>query len=132
MKSFLIAISIITTLSSNSYASDVHETRGSFYECSNIADVEEYRVGIDLKKDLAGFFDNDSTSMMKQVSIISLESNPPQTLITYEGKDASYDGLLRLDFNLTRKTIVLYSVKNNELEMIGQADCKLAPAWDFE
>lgn len=131
MKSLFIALTIMATFSTNSQASDVHQNKASFYECSNIADVEEYRVGIDLKKDLAGFFDNDTTSMMKQVRIISLESNPPQTLITFEGKDATYDSLLRLDFNLTKKTIVLYSVNNDQVEIIGKADCELAPAWDF-
>ena len=31
------------------------------FSCSNVGDVEEWTIYVDLQKGLAGFFDNDST-----------------------------------------------------------------------
>src|SRR5689334_9864386 len=81
-----------------------------FYSCEGLGGVDEYRVGIDLKTNKAGFFDNDTTSVMKLTDVNILESLPPQTQMIFEGKEASYAGTLKLYFNLTRKTASLYSI----------------------
>lgn len=102
----------------------------NFYECGGLAGVDEYRVGINLTSNKAGFFDNDSTSFMKLTETRSLETLPPQTLMTFEGPDASGGETLNLYFNLTKKNVALYWVdkKGNKTE-IGKASCVSAKPW---
>lgn len=78
--------------------------KSSVYGCESLGGVEEYRVGIDLNSGQASFFDNDSISYMKLTQTRILETFPPQTLMTFEGKVAGYSGNLLLYFNLTKKT----------------------------
>ena len=98
-----------------------------FYRCEGFAGVDEYRSGIDLKAKTADFFDNDSTSDMKLVSIVSLESIPPQTQITFEGKDLGSNGTLRLVFNQTKLKASISTIdKKGKSTLIGSAPCKKA------
>ncbi len=110
----------------NSFAAN-----SNFYECGGLAGVDEYRVGIDLNRKIAGFFDNDSTSMMKLVKVESLETYPPQTQMIFQGKEASYDGYLKLYFNLTAKSVTLYSIAKGKSTLVGRAKCALSKPWSW-
>lgn len=98
----------------------------NLYRCDGFADIEEYRAEIDLKKNEASFFDNDSTSVMKLVLVKSLESSPPQMLMIFEGKDVSASaGKLRLSFNKTRSTASISSIDSaGKSKAIGSATCE--------
>ena len=124
MKALIAALSLLA-------ATPAHAS--NFYECEGFAGVDEYRVGITLSEQKAGFFDNDATSIMTLKSVKSLESNPPQALYTFEGPEASYDGTLRLQFNQTRLHAVLISIdRNGKEELLGEAPCKAEKTgWDL-
>ena len=123
----LLAIISVSLVGLAAHAAD-------FYECGPFADVEEYRAGIDMKLGKAGFFDNDTTSIMQLESEVSLESNPPQRLLTYRGDDLSYDGTLQLQFNETRMTATMISIDSDgKQSLIGEADCVASNhPWDLE
>ena len=100
------------------------------FACDGVGGVDEYRVAISLVENKASFFDNDSTSYMKLKSTVVLESLPPQTQMTFEGKEKSFAGTLKLIFNLTRKNISLYSIDTKgKSSKVGDAKCINVPAW---
>ena len=140
MKKVLIASCILFSMQSFAQAVPTEGTgdtgsadEGAFIQCSGFADVDEYRVGIDLKTNKAAFFDNDTTSYMKLTQVKILESFPPQTQKIFEGKDLGGSGSLRLYFNETRKEASLYSInKKGESSLIGTASCEKAEPWDDE
>lgn len=102
-----------------------------FYECGGLAHVDEYRVGINLNSNRAGFFDNDSTSYMKLTETKVLEGKPQQVQMIFEGNEASYTGTLKLYFNLTKKTVSLYSIDaNGKSTKVGSARCVNVEPWD--
>ena len=123
----VIAIGLLSLTSASAFSAHAKP----FYECSGLADVEENRVGINLNSKKAGFFDNDSTSYLRLTDTKILESYPPQTQMIFQGKDAGYAGTLKLYFNLTRKTVSLYSIdKKGKSTEIGSALCKIAKPWN--
>lgn len=136
MKRFFITLSV-SLLCLSAHAAK----NKNFFECGPFAGVDEYRVGIDTKAGIAGFFDNDTTSMMKLTKTEFLESNPPQFKMTFMGKESSFAGMgkessfagyLKLYFNLTRKEATLLSIsKSGKAELIGKANCENAAPWDF-
>jgi hypothetical protein len=103
----------------------------SFYECGGIGGTDEWRVGINLKTKKAAFFDNDTTSYMKLKQTRVLESLPPQTQMTFVGKDeSSEDGSLTLVFNLTKLKVSLYAIESNATKtLLGGAGCAPAKRW---
>jgi hypothetical protein len=123
----MIAISLLSLTTVSAFSAPARH----FYECGGLSGADDYRVGINLKSKKAGFFDNDTTSYMKHTDTLILESNPPQIQMIFKGKEANYDGGLKLYFNFTRKTVSLYSIDNegNSTE-IGSADCVNAEPWD--
>lgn len=61
----------------------------------------------------------------------NLETIPPQTQMIFEGKDAGAEGNLKLYFNLTKKTIALYSInKKHQSTTLGSANCINATPWE--
>lgn len=116
----VFAMALLSLISAAVFAAP----NSSVYECESLRGVEEYRVGIDLNSGEASFFDNDSISYMKLTQTRNLEIFPPQTLMTFEGKAAGYSGALLLYFNLTKKTVTLYSIdKRGKRTEIGKASC---------
>jgi hypothetical protein len=125
MKTLLLTLSLL--VANAAYAAD-------FYECEGFAGVDEYRAGISLSKKKAGFFENDATSYMALKSMMVLESHPPQVQYTFEGKEASYDGTLRLIFNETRLHATILTIDGQgKAEVLGEASCRAeAREWDME
>ncbi|MEK6627716.1 MAG: hypothetical protein AABY53_03750 [Bdellovibrionota bacterium] len=103
-----------------------------FYKCSGLGQVDENIVGINLKTNKAGFFDDEVTSYMKLVDTRYADSSPPQTIMIYKGKNASTKtGTLTLYFNLTKKTVHLDSTDQKGLTTeVGTASCENAIPWD--
>ena len=124
MKSIFTAI-LLGLISTSAFAD------ANFYQCSGFGGNDEYMVGINLNKNTAGFFDNDSTSYMKLVKTVSLESNPPQLQMTFEGKEATYEGTLKLVFNATKLKAYLYSYDPaGNQSKIGEATCEESEPWN--
>lgn len=129
MKLVLVGLSMAALASCNATkqtasVESANVGQASSYSCGPFAGVDEWRSNIDLKKNVADFFDNDTTTVMKLKSVVSLESLPPQTQMTFEGKDAGGDGILRLVFNLTKKRASLISISSaGKTSSIGSADC---------
>lgn len=122
MKATVFALAMV--LSSSAFA-------GDFFECEGFAGVEEYRAGIDLSIGKAGFFDNDSTQVMKLIKTDYLESHPPQWQYTFEGDNQS-QGHQRLIFNNTRLEATMYSVDGDSHSEIGSTSCKeVSEPWDL-
>lgn len=122
-----LLIVLASLMSLNAFSAD-------FYECNGFSGVDEYRAGIDMKKNKAGFFDNDTTSIMKLKKTLVLESNPPQVQHTYEGKDlGSQNSTLKLVFNQTLQYAHLSTINNKTKKVtdLGEVDCEPAQPWDL-
>lgn len=90
---------------------------GDFYFCENIGH-KEYRATVDLSSNAASFFDNNSYSSLY---LISHRKN----VLLFEGKDSSYNGVLRMEFDLRKKKLALYNIDGmGESFFIGQAKCR--------
>lgn len=125
MKTIFIVFSL-SLWGSLSLASD------KFYLCEGFSGVYEYRAGINLNSNKAGFFDNDTTSYLNLTDSYQLKMAPPQTVMIFEGKDASTMGSLKLIFNLTKKEAQLLSVgKDRKIEDMSTVPCKVSNQnWD--
>lgn len=107
------------------------DVSNSFYECT-LPQADEFRVGIDIAKNTAGFFDNDSTSIMKYAGHRQSTSNVENSVLIYEGKDLGGSGGLRLEFNVGTKRIKLSTLETDgTIELLGYAACSLSKAWDL-
>ena len=123
----MIAIVLLSLTSTAAFSAPA----AHFFECRGLDGVEEYRVGINLKTNVAAFFDNDSTSYMKLTQTKSLETVPAQTQMIFKGKDGSFSSTLKLYFNLTKKNVSLYSIdKKGKSTQVGTAECVTAEPWD--
>ncbi|MCX6119008.1 MAG: hypothetical protein NT027_15845, partial [Proteobacteria bacterium] len=63
------------------------ESKPTKFSCDGVAGVDEWVIYLDLEKKLAGFFDNDNTTVIPLVDTLILESNPPQGVYTFNGQD---------------------------------------------
>ncbi|MEQ1722072.1 MAG: hypothetical protein ABL930_02785 [Pseudobdellovibrio sp.] len=103
----------------------------SFYQCT-LPQAEEYRVGVDINNNIAGFFDNDTTSIMKVKSTRPSKANPENTVIVFEGKDLGGSGDLRLEFNTVTKRIRLSTLETDgTVELMGFAACNPEQPWQW-
>src|SRR5690606_34650783 len=96
--------------------------------------VDEYAVGIDADLGIAGFFDNDSLSRLTLIDVSQMGSaRNPQTVMTFDGPDASFEGTLRVIFNYTkmRATVTSYDLNGHPNE-IGSGPCFPAAPWQWE
>lgn len=109
------------------------QAQTSFFECT-LPQAEEYRVGIDVQKQMAGFFDNDTTSVMKFSGSRPSSRNQEVSVLIYTGKDQGGSGDLMLEFNTATKRIKLSTVETDgTIELLGYANCRTdRAAWDFE
>ncbi len=125
MKRFTLIFFILTFSAFSALA----ET--AFYECT-LPQAEEYRVGIDTQKNIAGFFDNDTTSIMKFRGQRKSANNPQNTVLIYTGKDSGGDGDLQLEFNVGKNRVKLSTLETDgTLELLGYASCSVANPWDW-
>lgn len=125
MKNILISIIILTLSGFSAYADK------PFYQCT-LPQAEEYRVGIDISKNIAGFFDNDTTSIMKYRGFRKSVTNPKNNVLIFIGKDLGGSGNLKLEFNIVTKRIKLSTVETDgTIELLGYAACTVATAWDW-
>lgn len=112
-------------------AARAHADEG-FYQCT-LPQAEEFRVGIDLDKQVAAFFDNDSTSVMQYQGFRESRSNPDQDVLMYQGKDQGGDGDLLLEFNKATKRIKLSTLETDgTIELLGYSKCHPDSAWEIE
>jgi hypothetical protein len=103
-----------------------------FYQCGGFMGVDEYRVGIDVDAGKAGFFDNDTTTILKLKSVKILESQPPQYQYTFESEEDGRD-YYQLVFNKTLKSAYLSAIDHEgEVLDMGTAECEIAEPWDLE
>lgn len=121
----LFIISFLTLPTFEAFA----DNQKKFYVCEGFAGIEEYRVGIDLKKETAWFFDNDTTSELTLVETKHLESIPTQTVYVFSGPSESYSANLNLEFNLTKLKASLVSTSDST-EDLGTVQCLATQAWD--
>lgn len=127
MKSFLTA-GIIALSSTQAFATT--PLKPVYYSCDGVGGVEEHVAAINLEKGIATFFDNDSYSYLKLTGELSLESNPPQRVLTFEGPDASYDGTIKVEFNETKRTVFVNSLNPEQVTYeLGSASCKVTATW---
>lgn len=102
-----------------------------FYQCT-LPQAEEFRVGINLENGKAGFFDNDSTSIMTYQSSRPSVNNLETEVKIFQGKDKGGSGDLRLEFNMVSKRIKLSTIETDGTqELLGYAKCAPSEAWDL-
>jgi len=102
-----------------------------FFECAQPG-ADENRIGIDLKKKIAAYFDNDTTSVLKMVGKPTINSMNGHEILMFEGKDKGAPGLLRVVFNKTQSKVSLMSITNRMTDVIFVgAKCKNAVPWDL-
>lgn len=80
-KSLVLAAALFTTFASNAHANI------NTFSCPNVNGEEEYTIYVDLNQKLAGFFDNDNTTVIPYVHTDFFETYPLQTRYLFEGKD---------------------------------------------
>jgi hypothetical protein len=129
MKSFALALFAFAFAASAQAASKK-------FACANVNGVDEWTIYIDLNKRIAGFFDNDSTFTIPLTNVRTLESLPPQTLYTFEGKDSNgnWGGKIRISFNITRRTafIVTDVGTDKEESMQSKDGCEVNNQIDID
>lgn len=131
MKLALVSLSLAALASCNATKQNAslesaNAGQAKSYSCGPFGGVEEWRSTIDLKKNVADFFDNDTTTVMKLILVKSLETVPPQTQMIFEGKDAGQGGTLRLVFNKTMEKASLTSISSSgKSKSIGSASCEV-------
>lgn len=124
MKQLLLTFAILTIAT-------LANANEAFYQCT-LPQAEEYRVGVDISKNIAGFFDNDTTSLMKLKGTRPSKSTPEATVIIFEGKDLGGSGDLRLEFNTVTKRIRLSTLETDgTVELMGYAPCSVDQAWNW-
>lgn len=115
-------------------ASGASAAEKSKYSCGNVGDTEEWTLYVDLNKQLAGFFDNDTTSVVPLKEIKFFESLPPQTVYVFEGEDmgGGPNAKLRITFNKTKLSgqVTLHLGQSDENTQDSLWGCK--PNEDFE
>ena len=98
------------------------------FSCSGVGGTDEWTIYVDLDKKLAGFFDNDNTVIVPMTEFKSLESNPPQSLYIFEGKDigGGDDEKLRIYFNKTKMSgsILLGLGSDDETHLDAEHGCE--------
>lgn len=125
MKQFIFTSLILTFSAVPAFA------ESAFYECT-LPQAEEYRVGIDIQNNIAGFFDNDTTSIMKFRASRASVSRPGNTVLIFTGRDSGGDGDLRLEFNVGRNRVKLSTVETDgTIELLGFASCTASAPWDW-
>ncbi len=121
----IMMVALVTLMSFSAFSAAPEH----FYECGGIDDVEENRVGVNLKSEKAGYFDNDSTSYMKLADIVSLQTDPAQEQYIFKGYSDNY-GALELRFNLTYRFATLFVTDDQgKTSVIGSAECNNAYPW---
>lgn len=118
----IIISSIITFFTLSSFSSQS-------FVCTNIANIEENTVDIDLANGTAGFFDNDTWTTTQRKSV---ETTPNVTKIVFEGPDKGANKTLRIVFTSKRvRDQQQYMVelsdidgKNESVENIGSGPCR--------
>jgi hypothetical protein len=124
MKQLILTFAVLT-LATLANASE------SFYQCT-LPQADEYRVGVDINNNIAGFFDNDTTSIMKLKGTRPSKTNPENSVIVFEGKDLGGSGELRLEFNTVTKRIRLSTLETDgTVELMGFASCKTEHQWQW-
>ncbi len=88
MKNLMIALILMTAAHANA--------ANQRFSCSNVGDVEEWTIYVDLEKGLAGFFDNDSTVVVPLTRSGLAESIPPQWMYVFG------DSQIEIHFNKTK------------------------------
>lgn len=78
--SAILATALFASLASYAHA-------GNTFSCPNVNGVEENTIYVDLNKKLAGFFDNDKTTVIPYVGTDFFETHPVQTQFRFEGSD---------------------------------------------
>jgi hypothetical protein len=98
MKILIPFLFLFTTFSANA-------ATATYFTCSNVGEIDEWTISIDLEKNEAGFFDNNSWTILPIKSKRVLESMPPQEEYFFEGQDTGNGGntLMRIYFNKTKK-----------------------------
>jgi len=101
-----------------------------------VGGTDEWTLYVDLNKKLAGFFDNDSTVVVPMTDFKSLESNPPQNLYIFEGKDTGGgdDEKLAIYFNATKMTgtLILALGTDDERSLEAENGCVADDDIDLE
>lgn len=102
-----------------------------YYICDGINDVPEWTVHIDLNKNIASFFDNDTWAIVPLVSMRSLESNPPQKIYIFKGTKSTgfIADFLQITFNETRLRV---NVKLGIEHWFGETSCRQVSSIDFD
>lgn len=105
------------------------------YNCSNVGGTAEWTISVDLKKKLAGFFNNDTTVVIPLKYVRSLETRPPQMVYTFEGNDTESRGeKMQIRFNETKlKASVTFSLgRRDEKTLEAKDGCQRDKDVDLE
>jgi hypothetical protein len=131
MKPLILIFALLSPiLASNASAGQIQATK---FSCGNVGAIEEWTIFVDLDKQLAGFFDNDTLVKVPLISTTTIESDPPEELFTFEGSDTSAgpgSHVLRIEFNKTQLegTATLNLGENDQKVLTGLDGCQFDDA----
>jgi hypothetical protein len=113
--------------------SGAHAATASKYSCDNVGGTAEWTIYVDLKKKIAGFFDNDSTVVVPLKKVGMLESLPPQMVYVFEGREPNGDKL-RISFNKTKLkgSVTLNVGKRSQSTLQSQNGCEADKSVDID
>lgn len=104
------------------------------YSCDSVDGIDEWTIYVDLEKNLAGFFDNDTTTKAQLTDTRYLESMPPQWEYVFESRESDRNGRIRIVFNQTK--LSAYVIENpgekDARTYRSQSGCSLNPDIDLE
>ncbi len=90
--------------------------------CGEVGGVEEWRITIDMKKNVADFFDNDNVIVAKFKTMKVLESYPAQYLYIYEGMDGRTPFSIQFNKTKMKASITFHSARPKSYT--AQAGCR--------
>ncbi|MGE0173220.1 MAG: hypothetical protein AB7T49_10555 [Oligoflexales bacterium] len=129
MKRRILEIIMATTLLSQGAAAK--ESAQNFI-CENVGGVEEWTIYVDLDKETAAFFDNDTMVEVPLTEVTLIDSPTRQETFTFEGADTGVGPghLLQIRFNKTSlQGSVVFSLGENDEEVLSALNgCRLDPS----
>ena len=100
-----------------------------YFVCENVEGIDEWTIHVDLRVNRAGFFDNDTTSIVPLTKEQSLDTIPPQRVYFFEGLDLNgrSKDLLRIQFNRTTLTASIMVGAKGEIVWEAKDGCREEP-----
>lgn len=98
----------------------------NYYICDKVNGIDEWVIHIDATTNIAGFFDNDTWSVVPLKSKSFLDRPIPESIWIFEGKDAAGDPLDLLTIRFNEDRLKAW-VSTSDKTWVAVGGCKEIP-----